>query len=291
MTPENPTFTPAQLDTLLAGNHKNIAKKIAAGKTLSARELKILEDQRPAEEGAVDVPTIAAFWRVHRKTVHRWIAAGHPVADTKKMCDVLAHSKATKGELSKRISEVRKEFGWAKSKPLPLTTADIVLVNRSLREEVEEITGWILQAQIRMTAAITADEPEVFAMWDKVRRNYSDQKVRNLLAQAKLGLESGELVGKSDLAKLIRAFASRAWIALYKIQQGLCPKLVGLTTTREVMDRLEGPLFMGAYIGPFEHARDMAAGIGLPGWVVDAVKEGYMELVEEVPDPDPGFSI
>ncbi len=170
-----------------------------------------------------------------------------------------------------------------------VTTEDIQGIDRSLAVELGEISEWIVLAESRMQAAMKNGDEETFSIWDRVRRNYSDQKVKNLLAQAKLGLESGELVGKSDLAKLMRAFASAACHAIYRLQRGIAPKLVGLTTTREVLARLEGPLFLDAYIGPFEAVRDMAAGIGLPSWCVDAVVDGYKELVEE--DPDPGFSI
>lgn len=210
---------------------------------------------------------------------------GDPVDNDVEMAGVIIKRRHCSPELRARARKIlaasRKE-----TKAAPLTTEDIARVSRSLRDEVDEISAWILKAEKKMRENENGDaiNDDVFDRWDKVRRNYSDQKVKNLLAQAKLGLESGELVGKADLARLFRAFAASAFQALYKIQQGIAPKLVGLTTTREVLDRLEGPLFMGTYIGPFLNARDMAAGIGLPSWVVDAMVSGYMELVEEVPE-------
>ena len=232
---------------------------------------------------------IGKFWGETNAVVGRWRRHGDPVDDDLAMAGVIVRRRGVDPKLKAKALKIL-EAARKQPESRAITTEDIARVSRSLRDEVDEITAWILKAERKMRENEhgNAANEIAFDRWDKIRRNYSDQKVKNLLAQAKLGLESGELVGKSDLAKLVRAFASRAWIALYKIQQGLCPKLVGLTTTREVMTRMESPLFMGAYIAPFEHARDMAAGIGLPGWVVDAIKEGYMELVELEPG-DPGY--
>ena len=53
---------------------------------------------------------------------------------------------------------------------------------------------------------------------------------------------------RADGGSVETAFASRAYITLYNIKPGICPRLVRLTTTREVADRLDSPLFMGAYM-------------------------------------------
>ncbi|MSU35215.1 MAG: hypothetical protein EXS36_08885 [Pedosphaera sp.] len=125
-----PPVTPDQLDTLIAANHKNIAKKLASGKTRSARESAHLDEMKRKTQRAdtIDVPALAIFWRVHQQTVHRWVDAGHPVNDKRLMCDILGSTPNIRGRLVNRIQEVRAALGINKPAD-PITLADIELVN------------------------------------------------------------------------------------------------------------------------------------------------------------------
>lgn len=137
-----------------------------------------------------------------------------------------------------------------------------------------------------MTAAIASNEPEMFGMWDKVRRNYSDQKVKNLLAQAKLGIDSDDLIGKAEIERIFTAFAGRAAISIARMRDATATKLVGMQDAAAAGRVIYNALWRAGYVKPFVHAREQATLFGLPGWVVDALTKGFTDLMDSVDVPD-----
>lgn len=80
-TPPPPVLDPEQAGVLLKANYRNLAKKVQAGKTLSAAEINLLESLKGGTEAtkqthAADQVELARILGVNRKTIQRAIRTG-----------------------------------------------------------------------------------------------------------------------------------------------------------------------------------------------------------------------
>lgn len=80
-TPPPPVLDPEQAGVLLKANYRNLAKKVQAGKTLSAAEINLLEGLKGGTEAtkqshAADQVELARILGVSRKTIQRAIKTG-----------------------------------------------------------------------------------------------------------------------------------------------------------------------------------------------------------------------
>lgn len=79
--PPPPVLDPEQAGVLLKANYRNLAKKVQAGKTLSASEINLLESLKGGTEAekkthAADQAELARILGINRKTIQRAIKAG-----------------------------------------------------------------------------------------------------------------------------------------------------------------------------------------------------------------------
>lgn len=81
LAPPPPVLDPEQAGVLLKANYRNLAKKVQAGKTLSASEINLLESLKGGTEAekkthAADQAELARILGVNRKTIQRAIKSG-----------------------------------------------------------------------------------------------------------------------------------------------------------------------------------------------------------------------
>lgn len=94
--PPPPVLDPEQAGVLLKANYRNLAKKVQAGKTLSASEINLLEGLKGGTEAekkthAADQAELARILGVSRKTIQRAIKSGDsPGAKTNGSLEIAA---------------------------------------------------------------------------------------------------------------------------------------------------------------------------------------------------------
>jgi len=216
---------------------------------------------------------------VSMRCVRRWAADELPVDDWPALAAALLKNAKTKDHVKAACRDVLNKANPKPAGPAP--HIDPVAIDRSLAEELKEISAWIMKAEAGMRLAEATSDEIGFDRWDRVRRNYSDQKVKNLLAQAKLGIDSGALIGKAEIERILSAFAGRAAVSIARMRDDIAPRLVGMKNAGEAGAVLAGALWQAGYTKPFEAAQDNATFFSLPAWVVEALAKGFTDLIKD----------
>lgn len=221
---------------------------------------------------------IRKFWGVSLRTVAHWVTKGYPIHDDRSLAKALLANPATSERLQARALELSGGTRPVKSAEPPV---DIQRVHRSLAEELVEIDEWITISQSEMKAAKANGHAAEFNRWNKIRREFSDQKVKNLLAQAKLGIDSGELINRAEVERLFGAFAGRAAVSIARLCDEMSIRLVGMRDAGEAHQVLQDPLWGAMYVKPFQAAIDNKTFFTLPQWTANALVKAFSDLMSD----------
>ncbi len=146
---------------------------------------------------------------------------------------------------------------------------------RSRLNGLEKHLDWV-DRQLRVAQSIH-NQVDVLT-YSRLYRELNGAVVANRLAQAKLGIDTGELIARAEFARLVYAIASRAALGIQRTRDKVAPTLVHLDT-EEVAERLEPTLIAELFMAPFARAANLAAGVGLPSWIVDEIRRAVADHV------------
>lgn len=109
----------------------------------------------------------------------------------------------------------------------------------------------------------------------------------------KLGVESGELLQRPEIERIIAALGYWSMAAIDAVLPTLCKRLVGVTAPSEVRKILEPALLRAKFLEPFVRAKTVANGNALPPWIAakivdsaDDYLQGGKELMAATPTND-----
>jgi hypothetical protein len=150
-----------------------------------------------------------------------------------------------------------------------------------LRAHLEVMESHLAWSNEQLLIAQELNDEAGILTFSRLYKEFSAAVLANRLAQLKLGVDVGELLPRTEVARLFWAFASRAALAIQRIRDQLGPRLVGLSNEAEVVSRLEPTLLTELFISPWARATNLAAAIGLPGWVITDLRRAFADHIAQ----------
>lgn len=234
------------------------------------------------------VAQVAAEYGVTPRSVRRWRAQDAPIADPAALVAWLkAHDKlpaSVRGRERRRTitdqAAQAERTDWA-----ALPAADI-------HARLGSLETWAGVAETHMRASISGrdaegkpvKDPGEFAFWQKAYLAFHGAALNARLAQSKLGIDTGELIPRADLERLLTALGGRLALGIQQLRDRLAPQLTRLDYAEEIADRLEPALIIAGLLDPVAEAIHHAAGIGLPGYVAAALRAAVAEVIAQGAD-------
>ncbi len=252
------------------------------------------------------VAELAKQWCVSIKTIERWradaAAAQMPNLDDTEGMLRWALGRKGPAPFLRRCAQLR-----ADGKSLPFGSTEVRGAGNGYTPDTthEELKGdWLAftkehSATTRNQAAqIQTLERELhfvtFALSrarergdEAAQRKYSDEMIKfskavkeqKLLAD-KLGVESGDLIAKSEVVRIIAAHAYWTMRGTDVALDALARRLVNLQFPKDARAVLEPELLSIRFVQAYAQAVRTPAGNALPGWVRDAIRETVDNYIE-----------
>ena len=110
----------------------------------------------------------------------------------------------------------------------------------------------------------------------KLDSTLHDQQLR----AKKLGIDAGDLVPRSEVERIARAWVFWAMRAVDADLAELCPKLTGLAQVNDVRGVLEPALLSNRFLKPFARAARIASPSAVPDWLVAILRDACDDYIE-----------
>lgn len=267
-------------------------------------------DRRGANASGIHTHDRSEYWCVSQRVMQIWKRKGVPVDDDKAMLKwYLALGPHSQGKLSsgfkKRLAQVRPSSapGVDGNPPLeepqnPYWSEFIKAFpnssNPSQVEQIQNLDRHIHFADFALQKAREQNDPHLIKIFtDDLLRFSKAAKEQKALAD-KLGIESGELLQKPEIERIIAGWCYWSMAAIDLALPSLCKRLVGLSSPSAIREVLEPALLRAKFLEPFQQAKRVAAGNNLPPWFVEKMVDSvddYLESGRELltaPVPDNG---
>ena len=223
---------------------------------------------------------LASDWSVHLRTAQRWVARFGPAvcADEAALADRLLRA----GRCLDHVRERANKILAAQTPPsvLPASADDAEPGDRSLREFVGQQED-LLRGCIRRIAQANGPTPDNLTLTREsaLAAKFSTNNGAARKQMAQLGIESGDLIARAAVARLVRAWFARACVALSRLRDTLAPELLELTTEAQAAAVLEPALIIAGLLDPFARVENLAAGCGLPDWFLAELRAAAADHV------------
>lgn len=250
----------------------NILAKVKDGKTLTNVERRALDDEERRQNGQRENRTaeqMAEEYGVTRMTIIRWQKQGAPFHDDKEFFLWLRKNRC------RGANEWRKEFA-AKNPDL------IKSLSKGEKKPLREIkTAEELRDEYLEELQIAKDEEDEER--EKITLNAYlkiDKQLREAaLAAQKLGIESGEMIAREEVERIIKVMVYAGNACVKGAISQMAQKLAALDSPKEV-EKVLAPAVLGGRIFEGFLKVSKAAGPSLvPAWLVNAMQsEGKQYL-------------
>jgi hypothetical protein len=284
----------AHAHALLETDFKNICAKLEAGGTLTTSERAMMErfataaPPAPAEPPPPEDPpepatphaltaVLAAEWQVKARTARRWVRRFGPA-----VCAAPAALAERLLQAGRGLDHVRRRATDLLARPradapgaAPAEDLGEAGTLRGYLAQQERILALTIRRIETASAARDARGnlvPDVLTITREsgLARRASDNVLAVRRQMAKQGLDSGDLIGRATFEVIIYSIANRMILGVSRLRDQRAPEFVGLETEAAAAEALEPALLIAGFLAPLARAANQAAGIGLPGWVVDA---------------------
>jgi hypothetical protein len=213
----------------------------------------------------------AAEYGVTARTVRNWRSAGAPLADAAALAEWLrVHDRLP--DRAARVGEpVDARIQAA------LATDWSALESADLAQRRGDLETWSALAGRKMRAALDAEAHGEFTRWQKIYLAFHGAALQARLAQAKLGIDTGDLVTRVECERILHAFINRLCLGIQHTRDHLAARLTNIPFETEIADHLETALITRALLDPVNAALAHAAAIGLPPWVPAACERAIAD--------------
>jgi hypothetical protein len=224
---------------------------------------------------------IAEFWNVTDRTVKTWRAKGAPVEDDDGMAKWLrAHPACITDGVRKRLRDFTSlssvDPDWEEFQKAAIEQTD---------DDPKKAMAMIAKA--RSFAAFKFEKASAVNDQDGIKF-YADllAKLEGTLHDAqlrakKLGIDQGELVPRSEVERILRAWAFWSMRSVDADLADLCPKLTGLAQVNDARAVLEPALLSARFLKPFVRASRISSPAAVPGWMVAIVQDAVDDYIED----------
>ena len=247
-------------------NISNIAKKVKAGKTLTASDRRAVENYKRMEQGLRPQQTeseAAKEFGVTRDTIVRWKKMKAPLDG--KDVDVyqwMVNSKITGGKDWKRAFREANPGKFLKKKTVKKTAKKIATKTaEQLRDE------YFVELQEAKNAGDDAREKIALDAYLKIDKQIREQEAHN----KKLGLDSGETLPRPEVERILKNWIWGGNACCDKYSKQIAQRLSNKPPAE--VHKILKPMLTGLLV--FEGLKRMAkvpGEINLPQWFIDCVQ-------------------
>lgn len=196
-----------------------------------------------------------------------------------------AKSQGAPGFVGSRVymSKVRAWLDEQAAKSPVVETEGAAPVQRDLRQEIADLNAMLSQVdQTAKQSLLTGAIPTALELLQQ-RKALSDQRNAAMVQARRQGKTEDDSISRQEVERLARAITHNAALGLQRAATKLVDKLDGITDPRLQHPIIVDVLAVDAYLAPFEQALNLAAGHGLPDWLVSALRSGVDLQVEDAP--------
>lgn len=217
----------------------------------------------------------AAEYAVTDRTVRNWRRAGAPLDDAPALAEWLrVHDRLP--ERAGRVGEpVDARIREA------LATDWSAVEGADLAQRRGDLETWSALAAKKMRGALAAGANGEFTRWQKIYLAFHGAALQARLAQAKLGIDTGELVTRVECERILHALINRLCLGIQQTRDKLAGRLTNIPFETEIADALEPELITRAILDPVNAATAHAAAIGLPEWIPAALERAVADHLAE----------
>lgn len=225
--------------------------------------------------------SVARRWGVSKMAVTAWNKKGYPVHNDRLLAEVLI-----KTEAPSRVKAKALEFttGFTESTADPkgddLETVGTHLAKTTL-QTVEEIEKDILRYTNDQHRAEREGNREALEYATNQKLKFQKALIEVRMRLKKMGEESGKQISKPEFEQIISAMASRAALGVHQLIQKISLDVCESETAEEAIGKLEPLVLAELFVDPFVRAAGLAAGCGMPAWVVDGIKTAIGDHIED----------
>jgi hypothetical protein len=226
----------------------------------------------------------AQKYRVGERTIKRWAAKGAPLQDE----DGMAEWSKGQTNLPAGFLEWLDERKRGLSPDQPTTLSDWAEFEKLVRSD-DPKDAMAKIAKARDFAAFMLEKA-----WKaenrKDQKHFSDLLAKMesclhdaLLRSKKLGIDSGELLPRPEVERVLWALAYWLLRSADQHQDALTTKLTALSpglAAGPVRAILDPELLSTRFLTPFAYAAKLQGGVGLPAWVVAKMREAAGDFLE-----------
>jgi len=219
----------------------------------------------------------AKFWRTSPKQITTWRRRSYPTSDAKELARILLANRRTPSHIRGRALEV---LGKGKGKRTAAATQAEEKLGKMSLSMVEDLEGqaaryFRMQENAQEAGDLTMEET---AFDQRVKVYKALIAIRKELAG--LDQDGKEVITRREIEQIIVAVGARAALAIERMLDQLGENLIDLKRIDEVTAVIEPYLVKKLFVEPFAFAADLAAGCGLPSWVVQAMSRACGDAVE-----------
>ena len=220
---------------------------------------------------------LADGWQVAPRTARGWVAkfGGAICSEESSLADRLLSAGRCLDHVRARASKILA----GQASPVAVSEAGDP-GDRSLRAFVEQQEG-LLRGCIRRIELANGPTPDTLTITREsalaAKFSVNIGAARKQMAQ--LGIENGDLIGRVEVERLVRAWGARAALCLSRLRDQLAPALLDLSAEAQAAHVLEPALIIAGMLEPFARVERLAAGCGLPDWFLTALRTGVTDHV------------
>jgi hypothetical protein len=254
----------------------------------------------------IDTAHWSDWWRVSRRAVQQWLKEGKPVSAPAAMARIILASPnpaagprgraeevliaEKSGRLQDLIAGPKGEAAPppAGSPPPPSAPAaedpppagveeDIDLEAEGADPDLRSLRAFYHR---KLRGAARINDQANLAYWES-RFLAADKAIRSAeLHERKLGLDQGAMLSRPEVERIVHAIAFWLVRGLDQDNKELCRRMLGLTFVEEGLAVLESVGLQRRLLVPFAKASTCDAGVKVPEWVVDSMREAVDDYCE-----------
>lgn len=153
---------------------------------------------------------------------------------------------------------------------------------RDLRQEIADLNAMLSQVDQTAKQSLASGAIPTALELLQQRKALSDQRNAAMVQARRQGKTEDDSISRQEVERLARAVTHNAAIGLQRAAVNIVDKLDGITDPKAQHPIVTDVLIADVYLAPFEQALNLAAGHGLPDWLVAAFRSGIDLQVEGV---------
>lgn len=271
MKPEN------KYEQLEALNIKNIAGKVAAGKTLTAADRRAVENHRRKELGLRPMKTeqeLAKEFGVGRRgSIVRWKKLEAPFGGTNEQVYQWMLDNNIRGADEWKKKYRNENPGKFKTKNTKKENAKILRVETKTAEELRD--EYLADLRLAKEACDESREKMALNAYLKIEKQIREREAH----EKKLGIERGEMLARAEVERILRTLFHSANACCDKFSKQIAQRLSNLEAA-EVYEILAPQLTSLTIFESLQKAANPPGECNLPQWVIDTAKTEEKHYIE-----------